>query len=69
METTTPTLDAQITLSDLAAVKTCIEIAASRGAYRAEEMRSVGQAYDRLAEFLKSAQPVSDEQPETQQGA
>lgn len=45
-----------ITLTDLASLKNCIDIAASRGAYRAEEMTSVGHVYDRLSTFLKAVE-------------
>ena len=56
--------DTSITLTDLASLKNCIEIAASRGAYRAEEMTSVGHVFDRLATFLKAVEQQVSAAPE-----
>ena len=47
-------MDNQITLVDLAKIRTIIETACTRGAFRAEEMRPVGEIYERLAAFLDS---------------
>jgi sulfur relay (sulfurtransferase) complex TusBCD TusD component (DsrE family) len=55
--TTVPSQEtAQITIQDLHAIKVCIEAAASRGAYRADEMKSVGTVYEKLSAFLQAAQ-------------
>lgn len=47
-------MDQEITLTDLAKMRTIIEVACSRGAFQANEMRSVGETYDRLIAFLNS---------------
>jgi hypothetical protein len=48
----------QITVQDLAGLQSVIEAACQRGAFRANEMKTVGELYDRLAAFLKAIQPV-----------
>jgi hypothetical protein len=54
-----------ITLDDLKAVCTAIEIAANRGAYQVSEMSMVGSCYDKLKAFLAAAeaQPVPPSSP------
>ena len=67
MEENTQTLS----ISDLAVLKNCIDIAASRGAFRAPEMKSVGEVYDKLSAFLQTviAQAEAAEQAQaTPQG-
>lgn len=43
-----------ITIADLDVVKKIIELAAARGAFRAEEMTDVGAMYDKLSVFLQA---------------
>lgn len=43
---------AELTISDLAAMKTIIDIASSRGAFKPNEMMAVGQTYNKLTAFL-----------------
>lgn len=45
----------QLTLADLASLKTLLEAAANRGAFRASEMSQVGGIYDKLSVFLETA--------------
>jgi hypothetical protein len=49
MENTT-----QITITDLDTVKNIINLAATRGAFRGEELSQVGAVYDKLAVFLEA---------------
>lgn len=67
MENTTPP---QITISDLVTIKDLIDVACSRGAFRANEMTSVGEVYDRLTGFLNtviaSAQAEADQTGEAE---
>lgn len=44
----------ELTLNDLAAMKTIIDIAAQRGAFKPNEMVVVGQTYTKLNVFLES---------------
>jgi hypothetical protein len=47
MSTATP-----LSITDLATIKNVIDLAASRGAFKAAEMRAVGEVYDKLTGFL-----------------
>ena len=44
----------ELTISDLSAMKTIIDIASSRGAFKPNEMIAVGQTYTKLSTFLDS---------------
>jgi len=67
MENTT-----QITITDLDTIKNIINLAASRGAFRGEELSQVGVVYDKLTVFLEvvieqaKAQEANAEAGETQ---
>jgi uncharacterized protein YfkK (UPF0435 family) len=52
VENTAQAESAQLTLNDLAALKSIIDVASSRGAFKPNEMMAVGQAYSRLTSFL-----------------
>ena len=72
-ETKTPTPSAQpapeqqesadLTVNDLNALKTIIDIASSRGAFKPNEMIAVGQTYQKLFSFLETVSK------QTKQGA
>ena len=42
----------QLTIADLASLKQIIDAACTRGAFRAAEMKAVGDTYDKLSAFL-----------------
>ena len=50
MENTNP----NISIQDLATIRDLLDLACTRGAYRADEVRSVGEMYEKLTQFLKS---------------
>lgn len=58
----------QITIADLDMIKNIIDLASTRGAFRAGEMKQVGEVYDKLTAFLSAvvaqaqAQESSDQQ-------
>ena len=60
----------QITISDLAAIKELIDLACTRGAFRGDEMTSVGEVYDKLTGFLNTviaaAQAEANQQGEAE---
>lgn len=60
----------QITISDLATIKELINLACTRGAFRGDEMTSVGEVYDKLTGFLDTviaaAQAEANQQGEAQ---
>jgi hypothetical protein len=43
-----------LNLNDLAALKSIIDVASSRGAFKAAEMEPVGKIYNKLSTFLDS---------------
>jgi hypothetical protein len=47
----------ELTISDLSAVKTIIDVATQRGAFKAAEMEAVGKVYNKLSNFLASVAP------------
>jgi len=67
MSETTPT---PLSITDLAAIKNIIDVAAGRGAFKAAEMRTVGEVYDKLTNFLQVViqQAEAEQALATQQG-
>jgi hypothetical protein len=57
-------MDTNITITDLIALRDIINLAAERGAFKAEEMLDVGTAYTKLSKFLEAvvAQAAAQEQ-------
>ena len=59
-----------ITISDLDSLKNIIDLACTRGAFRASEAREVGELYEKLTQFLNTvtaqAQAQSADAPQTQ---
>jgi hypothetical protein len=59
----------QITIADLDLLKNIIDLASTRGAFRAAEMKQVGEIYEKLSAFLEAvvaqaqAQESAAEQP------
>ena len=52
---------AELNLNDLAALRSIIDAASSRGAFKPNEMVAVGQTYNKLAAFLESAAKQAEE--------
>lgn len=53
-EATAPQAGADLSVQDLQGLKTIIDVASSRGAFKPNEMMSVGQVYGKLEAFLSS---------------
>lgn len=43
-----------LNLNDLAALKSIVEVASQRGAFKAGELESVGKIYNKLSTFLEA---------------
>lgn len=43
----------ELTIQDLAALRSIVDVASSRGAFKPNEMVAVGTAYNKLAAFLE----------------
>ena len=68
-QTTAPAADPQtqesmdLTINDLSAMKSIIDVASSRGAFKPAEMMTVGQVYTKLNNFLASVSKQQGAQP------
>jgi hypothetical protein len=51
-----------LTISDLNALKTVIDVATQRGAFKAGEMEAVGKVYNKLSAFLATVTPQQPQQ-------
>lgn len=59
----------QLSITDLAVIKDLIDVAATRGAFKASEMKTVGEIYDKLTVFLDTViQQAEAEAKAAQQG-
>ena len=63
--------NAQLTIADLASLKQLVDAACTRGAFKAAEMKGVGEIYDKLSAFLDAvvAQEAEQAQPQGDQNA
>jgi hypothetical protein len=52
---------AGLTVQDLAGLKSIIDVASQRGAFKAPEMAAVGTLYNKLSNFLET---ITKEQPQ-----
>jgi len=54
----------ELNLTDLANLRSVVEVATRRGAFAANEMSAVGATYDKINAFLNAAMPPkTEEQP------
>ena len=54
----------ELTVQDLQALKSIIDVASQRGAFRPNEMMTVGQTYNKLEVFLMAVSQNQQEQPQ-----
>ena len=62
---TTAQVPENLTIRDLMLIRDIISVVAQRGAFKAEEMETVGKTFNKLAAFVGAAaqsEPTSDEQ-------
>lgn len=55
-----------LTLEDLSVIKSIIETASTRGAFKAQELKSVGMVYEKLDLFLKTVVSQAEAQAQAQ---
>lgn len=60
---------AELNINDLNAMKTIIDIASARGAFKPNEMTAVGQTYNKLTAFLEAVAKQAEAAKAAQQGA
>lgn len=59
----------QLTINDLAVLRDIVDLAVSRGAFRANEVRTVGETFEKLDTFIQAIQKagaensVTDDEP------
>lgn len=58
----------QLTITDMVSIKNIIDAACNRGAFKAAEMRHVGELYEKLGLFIESVQAQAVEQSANTQG-
>ena len=58
--------NANLTVDDLQSIKQIIELASERGAFRAPELKSVGEVYQRLDSFLNMIKAAAEAQMSAQ---
>ena len=58
----------QLKITDIATLKQIVEVASSRGAFRAEELSQVGEVYDRVSAWLEAMTQDEATEDETEQG-
>jgi hypothetical protein len=59
--------NSQLTITDLISVKNVIEAACNRGAFKAHEMKQVGELYEKLTGFIEATQAhVQSQQPQSE---
>lgn len=54
-----PAAAPELTIADLTNLRSVIDVAAQRGAFRAAEMSAVGQVFNKLNSFLEAVYPQS----------
>ena len=55
----------EITISDLNLLKDIVDLASTRGAFRAAEMKEIGEVYNRLTSFLEAGVAQAKAQEES----
>ena len=58
-------METNINITDLVSIRNVINLAAERGAYKAEEMLEVGTVYTKLNNFLEAVIAQAQAQEET----
>ena len=58
-------MENQLSITDLAVLKNVLDVACSRGTFKASEMKQVGEIYDKLTAFLDAV--VAQAEAQTQQ--
>ena len=55
----------EITITDLNLLKDIVDLASTRGAFRAAEMKEIGEVYDKLTSFLDAVVAQAKAQEES----
>jgi hypothetical protein len=55
-----------LTITDLATLRNIVDLASTRGAFRANELREVGEVFDRLNQFVEASVAAAQAQQDNQ---
>ena len=69
MTDTTETQQTGLTIQDLTLTLQAIQVASSRGAFKADELSAIGGLYDRIFKFLEAAGAISTQTAPAEQPA
>ena len=59
----------ELTVQDLGVIRSVIDVASQRGAFKANEMEAVGKTYNKLDSFLQQVQKAEEEAKKAKEGA
>jgi hypothetical protein len=59
-------MENQLSITDLVVLKNVIDVACSRGAFKAGEMKQVGEIYEKLTAFLNAVVAQAEAQSQQQ---
>lgn len=58
----------ELTVQDLGVLRSIIDVASQRGAFKANEMEAVGKTYNKLDSFLQQVQKAEEEAKKAKEG-
>jgi hypothetical protein len=64
-----PTEPVELTIQDLGVIRSIIDVASQRGAFKANELEAVGKTFNKLENFLNTVQKKSEEAQKAQEAA
>ena len=67
-KTGAPTAPVELTVQDLGVLRSIIDVASQRGAFKANEMEAVGKTFNKLDAFLQTVQKAEEEAKKTNEG-
>lgn len=62
------TAPVELTVQDLGVLRSIIDVASQRGAFKANEMEAVGKTFNKLDAFLQTVQKAEDEAKASKEG-
>ena len=62
------TAPVELTVQDLGVIRSIIDVASQRGAFKANEMEAVGKTFNKLDAFLQTVQKAEEETKKTKEG-
>ena len=60
-QTGAPTAPVELTVQDLGVLRSIIDVASQRGAFKANEMEAVGKTFNKLDAFLQTVQKAEED--------